>query len=74
MSRSPPIDLPRFSRKIGTHPTINPSIGFTLIFALCYEWAFTCRSWMETSYIRIFPIQEYLVYPCDGLERYNGYA
>jgi hypothetical protein len=47
----------------------NPSIGFTLIFTLCYECAFMCGSWMETSCVRIFPLQEYLVYPCDGLER-----
>jgi hypothetical protein len=43
----------------------NSSIGFTLIFTLCYECAFICRSWMETSCIRIFPLQEYLVTPTN---------
>jgi hypothetical protein len=52
----------------------NSSIGFILIFTLCHDCAFTCRSWMETSCIKTFPLQEDLVYPCDGLERYNGYA
>jgi hypothetical protein len=55
-------------------PMHNYSIGFGLIFTLCYECAFTCRSWMETSCIRIFLLQEYIIYPCDELERYNGYA
>jgi hypothetical protein len=52
----------------------NPSIGLTLIFTLCHDCAFTCKSWMETSCIRASPLQEYLVYPSDGLERLNGYA
>jgi hypothetical protein len=41
----------------------TPSIGFTLIFTLCYEGAFTCKSWMETSCIRIFLLKEYLATP-----------
>jgi hypothetical protein len=50
----------------------NPSIGFTLIFTLCYKCAFMCGSWMETSCIRIFPLQEYLVYPCDRAPSHDG--
>jgi hypothetical protein len=29
---------------------------------------------MKTSCIVVSPLQEYLVYTYDGLERYNGYA
>jgi hypothetical protein len=47
----------------------NPSIGFTLIFTLCRDCAFTCRSWMETSCIRVFPYKNTLFTPTMD---YNG--
>jgi hypothetical protein len=41
----------------------NPSIGFTLIFTLYHDCAFTFRSWMETSYIMVFPYKNTLFTP-----------
>jgi hypothetical protein len=51
----------------GKHRMHNPFIGFTLIFTLCYVFTFTCRSWMETRCIMVFPYKNTLL-PCDGLE------
>jgi hypothetical protein len=51
----------------------NPSIDFTLIFTLCHVCVFTCRSWMKTRCIMVFPYKNTLLH-CDGLEWYNDYA
>jgi hypothetical protein len=47
----------------------NPSIGFTLIFTLCHNCAFTCMSWMETSCIMVLAYKNTLFTPTMD---YNG--
>jgi hypothetical protein len=47
----------------------NPSVGFTLY--LLYDMIVHLRVGVRWKLVAlgVFPLQEYHVYPCDGLER-----
>jgi hypothetical protein len=54
----------------GKHRMHNPSIGFTLQYLLyVHGCAFTCRSWVETSFIMAPPFMNTLFTPTMDLER-----